>query len=205
MQIGGVGGGHNHSMHQVTGCMHEHEVPKKGNVAAAPSRTDRTEQRTVEKDAQTNSFSLGGWWRETLADARKLLGKLWGAKAEGTGTADNSATNVAGEAVAASASLRQPSQENNPYFTAIEDTGRAKQTIWEKVKVRFRGIAGQLTGRFAGKNSFQTKQEKPKEDLRKHSTYRRDDVELECVLTDDSYLLDSYDRKGEYSKLSTKK
>ncbi len=81
------------------------------------------------------------------------------------------------------------------------------------MKVRFKDITGQLAGhlpkKFSGflqtRNSFQARQQKPKQDLRKHSKYREDKVEIDCVLTDDSYLLDSYDRKGEYSKLSTKK
>ena len=73
------------------------------------------------------------------------------------------------------------------------------------MKVKFYSIAGQLLGRFSNRNSLQSKQEKPKEDRRKHSTYRQDDVEIDCILTDDSYLMDSYDRKGEYSKLSVKK
>jgi len=94
---------------------------------------------------------------------------------------------------------------NNPYFSAIEDTGKQKQTAWEKVRVRLQAFTGQLSGRFAGRNSFETRQQKPKQDLRKHSRYRQDDLEIDCILTDDSYLLDSYDRKGEYSKLSPKK
>lgn len=113
--------------------------------------------------------------------------------------------NIAAQAAVASATIRQQSLQENPYFSAIEDTGRQKQTLWEKVRVKFQSIAGQLMGRFSGKNSLQTKQEKPKEDLRKHSRYRQDELEIDCILTDDSYLMDSYDRKGEYSKLSTKK
>ena len=69
-------------------------------------------------------------------------------------------------------------------------------------------LAGHLPGNFSGtqtKGSFQAKQEHSKEDLRKHSKYRKDELEIDCILMDDSYLLDSYDRKGEYSKLSTKK
>ena len=31
------------------------------------------------------------------------------------------------------------------------------------------------------------------------------DQEIECILTDESYLTDSYNRKGEYSHLTTDK
>ena len=66
-------------------------------------------------------------------------------------------------------------------------------------------LSGRLPGRFAGfwaKETFQTKQEQPKEDLRKRSKYRQNELEIDCVLTDDSYLQDSYNSKGEYSKLA---
>ena len=73
-------------------------------------------------------------------------------------------------------------------------------------------IAGQLAGhlpgnffRFQGKNSFQSRQGAPKEEPRPSARRRRDRVELNSYHTEESYLLDSYDRKGEYSRLSTKK
>ena len=80
------------------------------------------------------------------------------------------------------------------------------------MRVRLKGTAGQLAGHLPGNffnaqtnNSFQAGKERSREDLRKHSKFRKDELEIDCILTDDSYLLDSYDRKGEYSKLSTKK
>lgn len=109
--------------------------------------------------------------------------------------------------IAAAATAVKPLDmlQGNPYF-AVEDSSTQRQTIWQKMKVQFEAVAGYLTKRFAfsGKNSFQAKQEQPKEDLRKRSRYRGDKLDVECVLTDDSYLLDSYDRKGEYSQLSTR-
>jgi hypothetical protein len=115
--------------------------------------------------------------------------------------------------VAAAASAVPPqNSQGNPYFAAVEDTGSRQENLWQKVRVKFRDITGQLAGHLPGKfmnaqtkGSFQAKQERPKEDLRRRSKYRRDELEIDCVLMDDSYLLDSYDKKGEYSKLSTKK
>lgn len=109
---------------------------------------------------------------------------------------------------AASATVQSPQNfNNNPYFTAIQENETPQQTIWQKIKVRFQNITGFLAKRFsfAGGGAFQTKQEQPKEDLRRHSRYRKDDVELDCIVTDDSYLMDSYNKKGEYSKLSAGK
>lgn len=117
--------------------------------------------------------------------------------------------------IAAAATTVQTPQaiESNPYFTPAEDIGGGQSAIWQKIKVKFKDLAGQLAGHLPGKfsgslqakNSFHARQEPPKQNLRKQSKFRRDNVEIDCFLTDDSYLLDSYDRKGEYSKLSTKK
>lgn len=109
---------------------------------------------------------------------------------------------------AASVTVQSPRNfNNNPYFAAIQDNENPQQTIWQKIKVRFQNITGFLAKKFsfAGGGTFQTKQERPKEDLRRHSRYRKDDVEIDCVITDESYLMDSYNKKGEYSKLSTGK
>lgn len=99
--------------------------------------------------------------------------------------------------------------QQNPYFAAVEDVGQTKETLWQKMKVKFKDaagkLAGHLPGRFAGfwaEESFHTKHEQPREDLRKRSKYRQDELEMDCVLTDDSYLQDSYNKKGEYSKLA---
>lgn len=97
--------------------------------------------------------------------------------------------------------------QQNPYFVTADDNRTAN--LWQKMKVKMKDVAGRLAGRmpgrFAGfwaKGSFQMKQEQPKEDLRKRSKYRQDQLEIDCVLTDDSYLQDSYNNRGEYSKLA---
>ena len=69
-------------------------------------------------------------------------------------------------------------------------------------------VMQKFPGRFLGSHSgdfLQTKQQHTKEDLRKRSQYKEDDQEIECILTDESYLTDSYNRKGEYSHLTTDK
>lgn len=108
---------------------------------------------------------------------------------------------------AAASSMVQPQvqQPMNAYFSAIEDKGTQSRNLWEKVKVRFQAIASQLSRHSSGRNTFQAKQEQNKEDLRRRSHYHGEDQEIDCILTDDSYLLDSYDRKGGYSQLTTKK
>ncbi len=235
MQINGVGSQstHNHNMHQVTGCMHEHNVSKKEGGAAASSFAGNTLQSDVSQyKQQQGQFSLTSWLKNTLAGGKKLLLKIWGEGSETESVDKHSGesiqkdteqvmaqvgdpdegvavmgqhTNIAAQEAAAGSVVQPQSLHNNPYFSTIEDTGRQKQSMLRKMRIRFRSLTGQLTKQFSGRNTFQTKQQKPKEDLRRHSRYRQDDLEIDCILTDDSYLMDSYDRKGEYSKLSTKK
>ena len=231
MQIHGVGSEHNHSMHQVTECMHTDAVAQKGSAAAPSMGKDSFETSLQQKQQEEGEFSLVSWLRNAMSSGRKLLGRIWGESTGVNALAGEQGETVAGTAEQVMAQMGDPAPgeaplgqisalqqdaaagtvvphqtlERNPYFSAVEDTGRVRQNLWEKVKVRFQSVAGYLTGRFSGRNTFQTKQQRPKEDLRKHSRYRQDDLEIDCVLTDDSYLLDSYDSKGEYSKLSPRK
>ncbi|HBA48883.1 MAG TPA: hypothetical protein DCZ91_14025 [Lachnospiraceae bacterium] len=122
---------------------------------------------------------------------------------------DTAPTAHISQITAASSAVTLPKEvQENPYFSAINDAGGQNGTLLQKMKVKFKDITGHLPGNFfsaRNRDSFRAKQEKPKEDLRKHSRFHGDDLEIDCILTDDSYLLDSYDRKGEYSKLSAKK
>lgn len=117
---------------------------------------------------------------------------------------------VSKEQASHAASIVQPDLPKNAqtmqtYFTALEESNPKEQGVLERVKVRFYSLTNQLARHSSNQNMFQAKQEQKKEDLRRRSHYRGEDKEMECVLTDDTYLLDSYDRKGEYSQLTTKK
>ena len=231
MRIGGSGGGHSASDHHVTNCIHDHSTTQKlpGGAAAKASAPESTSvpSSTLSQDHQ---ISLSEWLKNMLGSGRSLLWNLWGgsqAEADmgaavgkqsfsseslaqlGDPTTPGAAANAS---VAVQSQMQFKSIYNNPYFSAIEDTGDQKQTLWQKMKVRFHNVSKQLSGKlpekffgFQAKSSFQAKQEKPKEDMRKHSRYRKDTLEVDCFLTDDSYLMDSYDRKGEYRTLTTKK
>ena len=212
MQTSGIGSSHSDA-HQVTTCIHNHKHQLEGEVqGAAPSASSTTQQVQSTSEQKGESFSLSSWLQNTLSGAKRLLGKIWGESAESAQgeIAETTHTNTlhSSQIEAASATV-QPVQtyNNNPYFSAIEENATSQQSIWQKIKVRFQNITGFLTKRFSFSNSssFQTKQERPKEDLRRHSRYREDDLEIDCILTDDSYLMDSYNKKGEYSKLSADK
>lgn len=162
------------------------------------------------------------WGSETAGDA--VLGTqkpIDGSetRTEGVNPVMTPERNVSHDAgiAAASTAVQYPRAQaaDNPYFTTHSDPGKIKENPFVRVRIKFRDAAGQmarrfggrlgerLAGRFAGKNSLNSGRRETKEDLRKRSRYKGMEEEIDCVLTDDSYLLDSYDRNGEYSKLTT--
>lgn len=252
MQVNGIGNSHS-DMHQVTTCIHDHKYQLEGKVGGADAGASAVTQQVTSASGQSGeTFSLSAWLQNTLSDAKRLLGKIWGSETTsvqgdvttqaGTETLSDivlqNTTEIVNDAMnmqnnmqnnmqqnpyqqptntttlhvsqieAASANVH-PLQDyhNNPYFAAVSENTASQQNIWQKIKVRFQNITGFLAKRFSFSNSstFQTKQERPKEDLRRHSRYREDELEIDCIITDDSYLMDSYNKKGEYSKLSAGK
>ena len=88
------------------------------------------------------------------------------------------------------------------YFRPVEAKDAMPANPFQKVRYQVQKVArklmDRLPGRFLGSHSgdfLQTKQQHTKEDLRKRSQYKEDDQEIECILTDESYLTDSYNRK----------
>lgn len=128
-----------------------------------------------------------------------------------TGAAHRAADHYSAEALQRM-SEQSAAMQGNPYFSTVAERN-AHMTPLQKVRAKVVSAAEKLAGRLPGKtfrfqarNSFHTKsQQRPQEDLRKRSKYRKDELEIDCILTDESYLMDSYDRKGEYSQLTTKK
>ena len=120
------------------------------------------------------------------------------------------AVHVSRAAQAAVPAAQSPSQEASRDGAGQESGGQ--EGMWRRIRVRFKDIAGQLTGhlrgntsRFQAKKSFQPKQAVTREEPQKTVKPRRDAVEIANYHVEESYLLDSYDRKGGYSKISTKK
>lgn len=200
--IHGIGSNHNSSMHQMTECIHNHSSENKMGGASLPPVDLKPQEPVAQISSVTGSlggqFSLMTWVKNTLSGGKKLLLRIWGESAE-TPTVESLSELQAG----AMMQTPQAVMQNNPYFVPVPEEKR--ENLLQRMRVRFQSITKYFTNQFSGRNSFQTKQEKPKEDLRRHSRYREDDTEIDCVITDDSYLLDSYDKRGEYSKLSAKK
>ena len=231
----GSGLEHHSSSHQVTHCIHQHETSKnlQGGMKLSSSAA-QTAQTAAELTVEPMSLAdvarrilnagrtlWGHIWGESAPQVREDVAASKGDVAAEkeqvmaqVGAAD-AAERHAPQMVAASSAVSVPRMtvQSNPYFTTSSDTGVIKENIFKKIRVKFRDVTeqmskrfgGRLSGSLSGRSSLKEHKKQSKEDLRKHSRYREDGLELDCVLTDDSYLMDSYDRKGEYTTLTTKK
>ncbi len=211
MQINRVDS-HGADSHHVTNCGHNHEADKKtggAKIKVEPSTQNQAEINTALTDAHTEGFGLAAWVQKIGPAGKNIWLKIWGDNSKEKAQVKEEGADLVQVPLGTDMKKVREStpaeQLGNPYFVPVEDMVKPQpDTPWEKMRLVVKDITKHLQKQFSGKNSFQMKQEQPKEDMRKHSRYRKDELEIDCVLTDDSYLLDSYDRKGEYSKLSTK-
>lgn len=229
MQINGYDSKHSADTHRITSCLHDHStVDKRGGARMMASQLNEMQKTEHQEALQDGKFSLLAWLNKALSGGRGFLLRIW-SDGEATDISQEGAKGANGLAEMAVGQLQQttertartpehnPALQNvqalqnaqaaqipgNPYFAPLPDN-KPKENMVQKMRVHFYKLSGQLQGHLPGKHSFQAKEESTKQDLRRHSRYRQEDIELECILTDDSYLLDSYDKKGEYSKLSPK-
>lgn len=215
MRIGNVDI-HGSSSHQVTDCVHHHSEQKKetGGMkmsASAPVSVQNIVQETKET---TTLWSPVDWLKSLLKRGRSLGLRLWSNDIPGVaeGKANQKAEGLeATKQSGADTALQHPKTEEHrtqaeqmpPYFIMPEKKEQS-HGMMQRILLKVQNVSGHLTKHlpFAQTGSFQTKQQN-KEDLRRRSRYRKEDTEIDCILTDDSFLLDSYNGKGEYSKLST--
>lgn len=232
MQVGGIDN-HSSShqitgcMHE-----HHTENEKTGGMRASSFALSEAKQETAQSatemtlmDTLKNAVSkgvgfLGNLWNGGGSGQENTTPQTTTLATEVSASMDNPTlqqADVHQPAVAAAASAVQQDAKyaENPYFTTTSDPGKTKTNLAEKIRIRLRDMTGQLTRRFggrfggrmtgnlAGKDTLNSGHKKSGEDLRKRSRYKEDNLEIDCVLTDDSYLMDSYDRRGEYSKLTT--
>lgn len=229
MQLGGIGDNHSVSMHHVTGCLHDHEHSLEGKLKMSSSSGAASQQAMQANQDQNAQLSLSDWIQKLLRSTGNRLLGLWrgndiaatGQAGDKTGASQTMAQihNENDNNVINNANPARQTQlmQQNPYFTAVaaEEPKPVQPSLGQRIKAKCREVAGQLAdhlpGRFVGnfsfeKNgSFHARKEGTKGNLRRRSKYRKDTLEIDCVLTDESYLLDSYDRKGEYTQLTTKK
>lgn len=222
MQVGGVGSGHDTYSHQVTGCIHEHGENKDVGGAGTKLGSVQTAEEVLQENSSVNFMS---WVQNISSKGKQLLQKIWGESKEANDaiTSQNGSGNhiagqetlVTGNSVGVKTTMNRAAVETaatHTYFRPVEAKDAMPANPFQKVRYQVQKVArklmDRLSGRFLGSHTgdfLQTKQQQTKEDLRKRSQYKQDDQEIECILTDESYLTDSYNRKGEYSHLTTDK
>ncbi len=127
-------------------------------------------------------------------------------------------TENSGTVTAAAAAVQPPVHSdninNNSYRHGVQDTENQRRAIWKRLRDYLQNMSGRSNGRRSRRSlgfqvkesSCQARRERPgEEELRRKSRYRRDTVEISIAPAEDNFLMDSYDRKGEYSRLTTKK
>lgn len=226
MRLNGIGSGHGSDAHRVTECIHNHGHAQKPGGAGAQGMALGAAQLEAEQKQQDAQLSLSVWLDKTLQSGKRLWGRIWGSNVESaageagdrTGAAQTMAQIGPENASSASSSQAAPTQiterqiQFNPYFQPLEIKQSTHVLPMQKLRNKVKEVAGILADHLPGKafhfqtkNGFQAKHQQAKEDLRRQSRYRTDEMEIDCILTDEEYLLDSYDRKGAYSTLTTKK
>lgn len=229
MQLGGIGDNHGVGMHHVTSCLHDHEHSLEGNLKMPTNPSSASQQAMQANQDQNAQLSLSDWIQKLFRSTGNRFLGFWrgndtpstGQTGEKTGASQTMAqiNNTSDTSVTNNANQTKQAQllQQNPYFAAVDaEAPRPVQpSLGQRIKMKCKEVASQLAdhlpGRFVGnfsfgKNgSFHARKEGTKENLSRRSKYREDTLEIDCVLTDESYLLDSYDRKGEYTQLTTKK
>lgn len=211
MQLGGIRE-HEHS-HRITNCIHDHDSAKE-KTGGAPMTLATSYSTMPNQQVSQEIPELLDAMRNVFRSGRSLFGKVWGWDEEATEEQNEatSATIVARTAgTLLSPNIQTPPKmiSEYPYFTAVQSR---KHTVPHRLYTRFRDLSrrfrqnfGRQSCEFSNESSLNDRRQASKEDLRKKSRYRERNVEFDCVLTDDSYLLDSYDKKGEYSRLTTER
>ena len=226
MQIGGVGSGHDTYSHQVTGCIHEHTGQTDAGSMGAKAGPEQSAQLATEALQDNSGTGLMAWVQKIGNGSKELLQKIWGESAETDTTAvsQNSGMGsqlmgqemtVTGTSAGVKATVNKAAMETaatHTYFRPVEPKDTVPATAMQRVRGQVQKVARKLMDhlpkRFLSSHNgdfLQAKQQHTKEDLRKRSQYKEENQEIECILTDDSYLTDSYNRKGEYSYLTTNK
>lgn len=212
---------HNAQMHQVTKCLHDHRETQESGMKLSLSAGETMKQTLLDTDGQQTQMSLADLLQKLLRESGRRLLHFWngsetaenGDKAEKSGDKQVMTQITDMNVRTENDSVKNALPAANPYFAAIaEPPKNVRQSFVQKLKLKCGKAAGQLARHLPGrffqfqkKGSFQAGKEGAGRDLRKRSRYREDQLEIECVLTDESYLLDSYDRNGEYTQLTTKK
>lgn len=216
MQIGGFDD--HSSAHHITSCIHDHGSRKKEEAGMLKGPGAEQNQVSQSQTERVDYRNITGWFRHLMDGGKNWLGKIWGNGGTPADTQTQSSQSgevrhtlqQAQEQAVQTVQLQGLSYAANPYFIPADKQGGAAEMpadIKTRLKIKLEPVTKFMERHFH--KNFQKKKgflsgdrkQEQKEDLRRHSRYREDELELECMITDDSYLLDSYDKKGEFTTI----
>lgn len=216
MQIGGFDD--HSSAHHITSCIHDHGSRKKEEAGMLKGPGAEQNQVSQSQTERVDYRNITGWFRHLMDGGKNWLGRIWGNGGTPADTQTQSSQSgevrhtlqQAQEQAVQTVQLQGLSYAANPYFIPADKQGGAAEMpadIKTRLKIKLEPVTKFMERHFH--KNFQKKKgflsgdrkQEQKEDLRRHSRYREDELELECMITDDSYLLDSYDKKGEFTTI----
>lgn len=217
--INGVGSGVNNQImdqhvHHVTECIHEDRTEKKEGAAGLRDSVTLTSAQTIQ--AQEPQWNLFQWMGQMVSQGLSGI-KNFFSTGDG-GAVDTQSQNAQDVQIAQDSVMAQllPDEEaiadnTAKYFVPAKEEIAPNNwyaNLKERVRIKFGEIRSSLAKYLKQDQSLHmgtgrngTSGNKQKEDKSRLSVYKKDELEIDCIITDDSYLLDSYNRKGDYSKL----
>lgn len=206
------------SEHHITSCIHDHGSRKKEEAGMLKGPGAEQNQVSQSQTEKMDARNITGWFRNLLDGGKNWMGRIWGnggmpvdIQTQSTQSGEVHHTlQQAREQTVQMAQIHGLPYAVNPYFVPADKAGGAAETpadLKTRLKIKLEPATKFMERHFH--KSFQKKKgflsddrkREQKEDLRRRSHYREDELELECMITDDSYLLDSYDKKGEYATI----
>ncbi len=220
--INGIGNDVNNQLmdnhvHHVTDCIHEDRMQRNKETAGGlrDSVTLTSEQVKQIPETGQNIFQ---WVEQVINQGITGIKNFFSIPGDG-GLSDNTSTGTNSQDLrgAQNSLMAQlmPDEEaisdtTAKYFVPAQEEIPANNwyaNLKNRVRIKFGEIRNSLSkflkqdqtlNMGAGNSGSRNKQQEDKSRL---SVYKKNELEINCIITDDSFLLDSYNRKGDYSKL----
>ena len=217
--INGIGSGVNNQgvhghVHRVTECVHADTHKMNGGTAASARMSVGESVQTITE--QEPRLNLLQWVEQLLRRTGGGIKSFFGI-GTGAGTEGNDAAVAAAagqEVVTQLLPDQKTAADRASYFVpagVLPPKNSWFHNLKTKIGIRFGEIRRSLARHLKQEQSLQTgtgrqgsQAQRKKENRSRLSVFRQEEQEIECIITDDSYLLDSYNKKGDYSKLGSR-
>lgn len=208
--VNGINGHTNvaHEQHKVMDCIHEGQ-PQKSGGAGSPA--ERSGLDISLKETEAPQWNLFHWMGNLVSKGKNGLRDFWGSE-DAVNTERPSMTGTDGAVTDGERLAEHTAKYFVPAMAEPQKQPGWFQNMREKTRIKFEEIRNALSKQFKNSQTLSAETKRDGRNLKKEeknrsreSLYREDELEIACVITDDSYLLDSYNKKGTYSKLGIHK